>query len=752
MSIGTLILLGWVALVFIAVSGVLMGVLRPTGRSAETGRGDRFGLVERTAAFLASKRVWVLTTIALVGVVSGVHSASQTLHAGVPDPAAREGTNGAAGYGQGAVGRAVDIIYEGVREMAGDVDPRPEHPLGSRIARTAGLATLLLLALELIVKLFHEPIQRLRLRLSHDHIVICGLGRVGRELTATCRAASMRVAVIEREGSNSAITEAEELGAVVCVGDLTSKRVLRVAGVNRARHVFLVSGSDEQNLEAANDLLMVLLEPARAWPSRRPRTPRVTMHLDRPELGLLLSHIKRDIETKAEIVKGHVCNGLRNQAQKNMFSVGVDENASRIRRDGLDLRSFNVADRAIRDLFDEHVLERRPTRPGEVAHFVILGFGPVGRRLALHLAGHAHFENHRRARMTVVYRPEDAGRVDEFRAQYPAFFPCMPAGEKPGPRTDRGDPAQSDRAWSPDPALDDWGYGVHVADVLNPTGEDRGVRFVVNGGFVCDAAGPLSPGVVDRLIGLSRDTSVRLMVFICDAQDEDNCSQGVQLRAELDLRLKQRGQSVSPDEHAVCIFPNVPARPMLSQLTSPKEPRNADLIPFGNAAVSCTYNKLSNDPITRIARAIHLDFFNQYGSPEEDPPSWDDLALWERRSNISAAMHINVKLRVLGYRLVPKSEAESSDARWPDADKISDAVRETIAIIEHNRWMAERLLAGWSLGRREKPENKRRHQFVPWEMLEDGSKDKDFSQIDAVLRICERLTSGPDAGFAIVEC
>jgi len=734
------VLFGWVVLLVAAVFGVFWGVLCPAGRTAAR-TGD---LLTRTSSWLACKRVWVLVGVIGSGLVLGMIGADSSLAAG-----------SVSGHGQGLVGRGVDLLYEAVRELTGNASPDPANPLVSRMARAAGLTAILLLAFEVIVKLFQEPVQRLRLWFYRDHIVICGLGRIGRELMTACRRDGMRVVVVERDAQNPALASAIEAGALVWIGDLTRKSVLRVTKAIRARHVFFVSGSDEQNLEAASDLLTVLLEPRRVLAHWR-KPPRMTVHLDRPELDVLLIQMKKKLGETAESVKRWVIERHGDSDRCTTDCRKVRDNLAWLEREDIQLHAFNIADRAVHDLFDSHIIDRRPVSTGgkvaHVAHFVILGFGPVGQRLALHLAGQAHFANFCRSRMTIVYGPEDAHRVERFRSEYPALFPTRAIVAEAGEDLASYDPESEQSVWAPDPKLDDWGFGVHVADVPNPTEADRGVSFVCNGGFVRDAAGPLSQGVVDHLVRLARDPAIRPMVFICDTDDENNCSQGVRLREELDLRLKDRGQAQQGRDQSITIFPNVPTRPMLTRLTLPADSLSADLIPFGDAAVSCTYDKLAADPTTSIAKAIHLDYFTQQTTPGVKPVRWEDLPVWERSSNIAAAMHINAKLRLLGLRLVPKGNNGTPNAEIPAPESLSPADRETIAKMEHNRWMAERLLLGWSLGQRAKPENKRRHQFVPWEILIDpNERNKDYTQLAAALRVCQRLVEGEDANFMVLQ-
>lgn len=748
MYLNTLALWLWALLLLATVVAIFRGVFFPVSKAVASRSGGPLLRADRWCTWFASLRVGVLAVVIIVGLLFGALGAWQATSDASRGAATVPGQDGlVAPYGESFVGRGVDSLYEGMRELTGQVSPRPESSLFSRMARAAWPAMALLLSLEVIVRLFHEPLLRLRLGRCKDHVVVCGLGRIGRELTASCGRSERKVVVVERDRDNPAIADAINDGALVWIGDLTSKRTLRTVRADRAEHVFFASGSDELNLEAANDLLMVLLAPrGKVAPKRNP--PKLTVHLDRPELDILLVRMKRDIAQLAERVKAWATTMRKDPSRCDVAHQWL--------KGKLALRAFNVADRAIQDLFDTHIMDRRPVfadgPEAEVAHFVILGFGPAGQRLALHLAGQAHFENHRRSRMTIVHGPEDTHRVDRFRSEYPALFPTWEIVKEAGQEFTAYHPENLEKAWMPDPRLDDWGFGVRVRDVQNPTDDDRGVRFVCNGGFVCDPAGPMSPAVIERLVALSNDTAVRPMVFICDADDENNCSQGERLREELNLRLKLRDQTPLSREHAITVFPNVPARPMLTQLTTPSAPQTDNLVPFGDASDVCTYGKLSGDPVTLFAQAIHQDYFVQHAPAGEEMPSWEEVRAWERATNLAAAQHINAKLRVLGLRLVPRAAGLATNAPVPDSESLSPELRETIAIMEHNRWMAERLLAGWSLGKRAKPENKRRHQFVPWSMLTDtAERKKDYSQVAKALRVCQRLVEGPDAEFAILR-
>ena len=187
---------------------------------------------------------------------------------------------------------------------------------------------------------------------------------------------------------------------------------------------------------------------------------------------------------------------------------------------------------------------------------------------------------------------------------------------------------------------------------------------------------------------------------------------------------------------------------MLTRLTTPKDPDSADLIPFGDCSAACTFVNLQSDPVLPVAMAVLAGYHGQ-----SEPPAWESLPAWKRHANISPAMHLNAKLRVLGLRLMPSGSAGGlSVSALPQHEDIDEGTATILARMEHNRWMAERLLLGWSLGVQGKPENKRRHQFVPWEMLKDPvEREKDYSQLVAVLRVCRVLVDGREAGFVVVR-
>lgn len=80
----------------------------------------------------------------------------------------------------------------------------------------------------------------------HDHVIVCGMGRMGRFVCREFSALEMPFVVIDRDPH---VFEGFDLPhGIPLVGDATSDEVLRKAGVHKARVLVTVAASDADNL------------------------------------------------------------------------------------------------------------------------------------------------------------------------------------------------------------------------------------------------------------------------------------------------------------------------------------------------------------------------------------------------------------------------------------------------------------------------------------------------------------------------
>lgn len=137
--------------------------------------------------------------------------------------------------------------------------------------------------------------------------------------------------------------------------------------------------------------------------------------------------------------------------------------------------------------------------------------------------------------------------------------------------------------------------------------------------------------------------------------------------------------------------------------------------PFGMVNLTCTREMVITEQLDTLARAIHERYVAQRRAQSSSP---DDPSLqpWERLpddlkdSNRHQADHIPVKLRAIGCTSSPTRVGGTPVAGFTPGEQ------QTLARMEHARWMAERLLAGWTPGPRS-AERKTSPYLVPWEQL-----------------------------------
>ena len=162
---------------------------------------------------------------------------------------------------------------------------------------------------------------------------------------------------------------------------------------------------------------------------------------------------------------------------------------------------------------------------------------------------------------------------------------------------------------------------------------------------------------------------------------------------------------------------------------------------FGLKEESYSIDTLLQEEQDSIARELHDDFHERYGGKP-----WEELEEDLRDSNRQAADHIPIKLRAFGYRIVPIADLKHQS---PARITAFDAEIPLLAEMEHNRWCAERWLAGWQFGhpvnQEEKLKEKINRNLVPWEKLDKAEREKDPEQIRAIPRALEK------AGKAILK-
>jgi len=139
--------------------------------------------------------------------------------------------------------------------------------------------------------------------------------------------------------------------------------------------------------------------------------------------------------------------------------------------------------------------------------------------------------------------------------------------------------------------------------------------------------------------------------------------------------------------------------------------------------------RLRHSPIREsLARALHERYVESQlakgaGGPLVIP--WAELDEQQREHSRATVDDIALKLASIGGRTVPSFVAANARAA------LSHAEVETLAQLEHERWLRERRALAWTLGGRD--DAKRSHpSLVSWSELSEAEREKDREHVRAI--------------------
>lgn len=163
----------------------------------------------------------------------------------------------------------------------------------------------------------------------------------------------------------------------------------------------------------------------------------------------------------------------------------------------------------------------------------------------------------------------------------------------------------------------------------------------------------------------------------------------------------------------------------------------ATVRPFGMPRCVCTRRMLLNEELDVLSRGIHEAYAEprrRPGAPTTDPnvAPWDELDHGLKDSCRQQADHLPIKLRTIGCSVCRGDRPEAS------VQVFSDAEVETLARMEHARWMAERLLAGWRLGPKNVDDKTSPH-LVDWQVLPEEIMEYDRQAVRQIPRLLQTI-------------
>nr|MBC7244260.1 NAD-binding protein [Chloroflexota bacterium] len=533
----------------------------------------------------------------------------------------------------GQVRSSLDLLYLTLQLFplqSGAVSPPISWEL--QVARLLAPAIAAYTVWQALASLFYQQLQSLRLRFMHDHVVICGLGRMGLLLTRGFLQQGEHVVVIEQDEGNDFIALCREEDAIVVLGNARERELLRWAGVPKAKYVLSVCGDDSTNAEVAVRVQEL-----------------ATQRQGRP------------VECFVHIVDPRLYHLLREQEIAPFPSYRLE--------------LFNIFDRGARLLLQEHppftnmdgLLMHQP-------HVLVVGLGRMGESLVVHMARDwwsKYAPSNGPLRMSIVDW-EAKRKAELLYLRYPKLRNACELVA-----------LQMDIRWP----------------------EFEQAPFLFDSEGRCDVTA----------------------IYVC----LDNDSLG--LRAGLALLQCIRGRRIP-------IVVRMAHESGLAMLLRGSQGDDCDkLHAFGLLDRTCSPELILGGTHEILARAIHESYVRhqqELGEIPETNPSlvpWEELPEELRESNRCQAEHIMVKLKAVGYGIAPLTD-------W-DAERFQFTAEEVerMAQMEHQRFVEERLRAGWTyaLG----PKNMKRKTspiLVPWEELPEYEKEKDRNMVCELPRVLAR--------------
>lgn len=334
---------------------------------------------------------------------------------------------------------------------------------------------------------------------------------------------------------------------------------------------------------------------------------------------------------------------------------------------GARIRVFNIYEFAAR-----HALKKYPLDGSGIArddprrpHLVIIGFGRMGETLLLHALQSGHYANGRKMRITALDRNMKQ-RSEAFESRYPA---CKKIADL--------------EFWNED------FEGAHVCTALERFAADENEMLSV---AVCLAEDGQCLAAGLRLAEIFKGRTVPILVRL----DRDK---GL---AEL-----ARGQTSGHDE-----VEGVETRIVRRTSKTP-------IKPFVAGGSYTSEKEIVEKDRNKLAKALYDDRRAHDG--EAALPIWDELDDERRDFCRQAADHVEIKLRAVGCSAIPRKQEPGT----PEA-QLTPGELELLADMEHRRWVASHLLAGYKRGGtpdgRRDPVQKLHPHLVAWHELSEAQR------------------------------
>jgi len=549
--------------------------------------------------------------------------------------------------------------------MEGDGSFRP-IPAALQVGRFMFAILTLGAAVAAILAVFGRNI---RLRRLNNHILILGLGAKGGGLAMEYLSRGSQVAVLEIDPAADGLEVVRELGAVVVTGNAGDEAALDNMRAGHARRIYAMCGDDNVNLE-------------------------------------IVHHVNEIYKSGKGKARGAMAVALLRDELfvRAMWAHPVFQESGF----GLKVKMFDPNDASARALVMDqgpHIHVPELNRPGaEAPHVVISGFGALGRSLAAQLILQCHYASMQKLRISILGSDSEA-LERAFMEEYPK------AREVCGLAFVKADIPSAGAARAVFPVsgahilylcLDNDAAALCYANQLDKALTASGDRMKI---VVC----------VKTSSGLARllENSERVKVFniterVCSLEMVDGEVQDIMAKAIMADYYKTTSEKLGslPKDAE---FKGDLAKQI-------KYDREEKLLVFkGNMSEETRVALLSLSPDSEYQKVIDSLFTRSQISLEDIgwlESKWAGVTLEEKTNNRLPADNLFIKLHAIGVASITEKtvmEVEKALAQG------TDGPMETLAAMEHTRWMTEKIMDGWTYGQVRDNPTKRHDGLMPWD-------------------------------------
>lgn len=509
----------------------------------------------------------------------------------------------------------------------------PPVPWTLEIARWMAALSTGMALFNAALHVFHNEKMDLIIKCRKKHAIICGLGKRGIAVAEKLHKSGIQIVAIEKDPVPDIVERLHRLGIPLITGDATKEEILQQARIIYADSLFTLCTEDTVNFAIAmkaHNMNCNTGSPRKCF-----------IHINDAELrNALQTNYQENLNRPKQILR---------------FIDAYGSEAISLLVHGLPLDGDGISPNDIRHI-----------------HLIILGFGCMGRTIAVKAAQLGQFANRKRIRISIIDHHAIVNQ-SSLLFHHPSIEEVAD-------------------------------FSFYQQEVLSPETRNQIEEWCSECGMIvnvviCFDNPSIAYDALFNLLPAFNRKNVRVAVRMNEPENLAFLLKGIGAKKYNELRILPFGIEDN--------FENF------------TDPENNKLETF-----AMDIHKAYVDLVNKEFRNKPEELANRERSGELN--AWDNLKEDFKESSRQQAVHVLFKIRAADLEIVDENDVRPSILEFEK--KLFDA----LAIMEHDRWIAERKVNNWKYGNPSDKANKINEYIIEWDQLPQNIKQYDY---DAVSRI-----------------